>query len=69
MYIDHLSAPLRVGGIGDDGGASLLSVVAEGGEATSLPRVDGHLQVGIRVEEHTLLQPHRVHIYTEDDRH
>ena len=61
--------PLRVGGVGDDGGASLLSMVAEGGEAAPLPRVDGHLQVGIRVEEHSLLQPHRTHIYTEEDYH
>ena len=48
--------PHGVGGVGDDGGAPLLAVVTEGGEHTPLPRVDGHLQVGVRVEEHPLFQ-------------
>ena len=48
--------PDRVGGVGDDGGAPLLAVVTECGEHASLPRVDGHLQVWVRVEEHPLLQ-------------
>lgn len=54
----HLAMPHRVGGVGDDGGAPLLAVVGELWKATSLPRLDGHLQVGVRVEEHALLQAH-----------
>ena len=59
-----LSVPLRVGGVGDDGGASLLAVVGELGEAAPLPRLDGHLQVGVGVEEHALLQTHRPDVYS-----
>lgn len=53
-----LPVPHRVGGVGFDGGASLLAVVGELGEAAPLPGLDGHLQVGVGVEEHALLQPH-----------
>jgi len=56
--------PDGVGGVSDDGRASLLAMVAEGGEHASLPGVDGHLQVGVGVEEHALLQAHRVEVFT-----
>lgn len=49
--------PHRVGGVGYDGGSSLLAVVSEGREATSLSRLDAHLQIRVRIKEHTLLQP------------
>lgn len=48
--------PDGVNGVGDDGRSALLSVVAEDGEDAPLPRVDGHLQVRVWVEEHALLQ-------------
>lgn len=38
-----LSVPHRVDGVGDDGGASFLSMVGELWEASPLPRVYGHL--------------------------
>lgn len=48
--------PDGVGGVGDDGRPPLLPVVAEDGEDAPLPRVDGHLQVRVGVEKHSLLQ-------------
>lgn len=51
-----LCVPHRVGGVGCDGGASLLAMMGELGEAAPLPGLDGHLQVGVGVEEHALLQ-------------
>lgn len=48
--------PDGVGGVGDDGRAAFLSVVAEDREDVPLPRVDGHLQVRVGVEEHAFLQ-------------
>lgn len=48
--------PYGVGGVSDDGRSSFLSVVAEDGEDAPLPRVDGHLQVRVRIEKHALLQ-------------
>ena len=54
----YLSTPHRVGGVGLYGGASLLAVVREAGEAAPLARLDGYLQVRVRVKEHALLQTH-----------
>ena len=51
-----LAVPHRVGGVGDDGGSSFLAVVGEFGEAAPFSRLDGHLQVGVRVKEHARLQ-------------
>lgn len=53
-----LPKPHRVGGVGYDGGSPLLSVVGEFREAAPFARLDGHLQVRVWVEEHTLLQAH-----------
>lgn len=52
----HLAVPDGVGGVGDDGRPALLSVVAEDWEDVSLPRMDGHLQVWVRIEKHAFLQ-------------
>lgn len=48
--------PDGVDGVRDDGRSSLLSMVAEDREDASLPGVDGHFQVRVRIEEHALLQ-------------
>lgn len=48
--------PDRVGGVSDDGRSSFLSMVTEDGKDTSLPWVDGHLQVRVRIKEHALFQ-------------
>lgn len=61
-----LPMPHRVNGVGYDGGASLLAVVGEVGEAAPLPGVDGHLQIGVRVEEHALLQAHRPDVLSKE---
>lgn len=53
-----LSVPRGVGGVEDDGGAPLLTLVGELGEASPPAGLDGHLQVGVGVEEHPLLQSH-----------
>lgn len=53
-----LPMPHRVDGVGYDGGAPLLAMVGELWEAAPLPGPDGHLQVGVGVEEHALLQAH-----------
>lgn len=50
-----LPVPHRVNGVGYDGGAPLLAVMGELGEAAPLPGLDGHLQIGVWVEEHALL--------------
>lgn len=50
-----LSVPHRVGGVGDDGGSSLLAVVCEGREAAAFSRLDAHLQIRVRIEEHAFL--------------
>lgn len=47
--------PHRVGGVGDDGGSSLLAMVCEGREATAFSRLDAHLQIRVRIEEHAFL--------------
>ena len=52
----HLSMPEGVGGVGDDGRSPLLSVMAEDWEDAPLPRVNGHLQVRVRIEKHSLFQ-------------
>lgn len=64
--------PHRAGGVGYDGGASLLAVVGELGEAAPLPGLNRHLQVGVRVKKHALLQTHgpnvwsrKTHIYKQ----
>lgn len=48
--------PGGVDGVSNDGRPPLLSVVAEDGEDAPLPRVDGHLQVGVWIKKHALLQ-------------
>ncbi len=58
-----LPVPHRVDGVGYDGGASLLAVVGEFWEAAPLPGLDGHLQVGVRIEEHSFLQAHRPDVW------
>lgn len=64
MYVSaDLPVPHWVGGVGYDGGASLLAVVGELGEAAPLPRLNGHLQVGVGVEEHALLQARRPDVW------
>lgn len=64
MYVRaDLPVPHRVGGVGYDGGASLLAVVGELGEAAPLPGLNGHLQVGVGVEEHALLQARRPDVW------
>lgn len=57
-----LSVPNRVDGVGNDRRAPFLSMVSELWEASPLPRMYGHLQVGVGVEEHPLLQAHRSYI-------
>lgn len=59
-----LPVPHRVDGVGYDGGASLLAVVGELGEAAPLPWLDGHLQIGVGVEEHALLQARRLDVWS-----
>lgn len=54
----YLCVPLWVDSVADDTGAFLLAVVRQGGEDAVLPRLDGELQVGVRVKEHPLLQTH-----------
>lgn len=51
-----LAMPHGVGGVGYNGGSSLLAVVGELGEAAPLAGLDGHLQVRVWVKEHALLQ-------------
>lgn len=48
--------PGGVNGVSNDGRPPLLPVVAKDGEDAPLPRVDGHLQVGVRIKKHALLQ-------------
>lgn len=64
----YLSVPHRVSGVGYDGASSLLAVVGERREAVSLAWLDTHLQIGVRIKKHALLQTLspdicNVHIY------
>lgn len=52
----YLPVPHRIDGVSYDGGAPLLAMVGELGKPASLPGLDGHLQVGVWIEEHALLQ-------------
>lgn len=54
----YLPVPHRVDGVGYNGGAPLLAMVSEFGEAAPLPGQDGHFQVWVRIKKHPLLQPH-----------
>jgi len=62
----HLSAPLWVDRVAHDDGAFLLAVVGQGGEDAVLPRLDRELQVGVRVEEHPLLQPRGLEVWPQE---
>ena len=66
VWVDHLSVPHRVRGVGRNAGSPLLTVVGEGGQAVPFARVNTHLQVGVRVKEHPLLQTHRSDICTDN---
>ena len=69
VCVPHLSVPDRVGGVGDDGGATFLSVVCERRQAPPPAWLDGHLQVRVRVEEHALLQTQRTQVCTRTHTH
>lgn len=53
-----LSLPDGVDGVADNAGSLLLTVVGESREDAVLSRVDGDLQIWIRIKEHPLLQTH-----------
>ena len=61
----HLSLPDRVDGVARDARAFLLAVVGEAGEGAVFAWPDGDLQVGVWVEEHALLQTHRLEVWVD----
>lgn len=51
----YLCVPLWVDGVAGHSGALLLPVVWQRREDAVLPRLDGQLKVGVRIEEHAFL--------------
>lgn len=51
----YLCVPPWVDGVTGHSGALLLAVVWQRGEDAVLSRLDGQLQVGVRIEEHSFL--------------
>lgn len=59
----YLCVPLWVDGVTGHSGALLLAVVWQRGEDAVLSRLDGQLQVGVRIEEHSFLQTNGLQIW------
>lgn len=64
----YLWDPLWVDGVPGHSGALLLAVVGQRGEDAVLPRLDGQLQVGVGVEEHSFLQTNGLQIWKKEQR-
>lgn len=59
----YLCVPLWVDGVTGHPGALLLAVVGQRGEDAVLSWLDGQLQVGVRIEEHPLLQANGLQVW------